>query len=238
MQPEIANQLIELNHQFYQTFAQHFSATRQRLQPGVAQIVDAIPRAASLLDLGCGNGLLALRLADQGYTGTYIGIDTSPNLIEIARSQNLDNAQFLVADVTSTNWDNVLPIDHFDFILSFALMHHIPSKLLRTQFLKKVRGLLTPEGRFVHSNWQFLNSEKLTSRIQPWKKIGLTEEMVDENDYLLDWRHGGEGLRYVHYFTNIELLSLANQTGFKISGMFVSDGASGDLALYQIWETK
>ena len=144
----------------------------------------------------------------------------------------------MVANLASPDWDTGISLHEFDFILCFAVLHHIPSKILRLQFLKKVRALLAPEGRFVHSNWQFLNSEKLTNRIQSWEIIGLRDEMVDENDYLLDWRRGGEGLRYVHYFTNIELLSLATRTGFKISGMFVSDGASGNLALYHIWEPQ
>ncbi|MCB2178723.1 class I SAM-dependent methyltransferase [bacterium] len=238
MQPEIANQLLKLNHQFYQTFAEHFSATRQRLQPGVVRITEALPHTASILDLGCGNGLLASHLAEHGHTGLYVGLDTSPNLIEIARSQEIAKAQFFVSDLTTPDWDAEIPAQQFDFIFCFAVMHHIPSHHMRVDFLKKVRSLIAPDGRFIHSNWQFLNSQKLIERIQPWGAIGLSEEMLDEHDYLLDWRHGGTGLRYVHYYTNMELHRLATQSGFQIKGLFVSDGASGNLAVYHIWEPK
>jgi hypothetical protein len=64
----------------------------------------------------------------------------------------------------------------------------------------------------------------------------LTKEKVDENDYLLDWRRGGEGQRYVHYFSNQELHNLAETTGFQVCGLFTSDGETGKLGLYHIWQ--
>ena len=42
MDAETTQRLIALNHQFYQTFAAHFSATRQRLQPGVLRMLPSI----------------------------------------------------------------------------------------------------------------------------------------------------------------------------------------------------
>jgi redox-sensitive bicupin YhaK (pirin superfamily) len=59
---------------------------------------------------------------------------------------------------------------------------------------------------------------------------------VDENDYLLDWRRGGEGLRYVHHFDEAELNAMATASGFQVREMFRSDGENGQLGLYQIWE--
>ena len=60
----------------------------------------------------------------------------------------------------------------YDIVFCFAVLHHIPSFELRLKILKKVRALLKPEGRFIHSNWQFLTSEKLKARIQPWEACG------------------------------------------------------------------
>ena len=70
-----------------------------------------------------------------------------------------------------------------------AVLHHIPSHEMRVQFLRKVKSLTAKNGRFIHSNWQFLNSPKLTERIQSWGSIGMDDELLDENDYLLDWRN-------------------------------------------------
>lgn len=236
MQPEIAQQLLELNHQFYQTFADDFSETRQRLQPGVIRAVASIPPDASLLDLGCGNGLLAAYLNKHGHQGRFVGIDTSPNLIKFAEQQNLPNTTFFQADLTGTNWTDRLEQDQFNVVVCFAVLHHIPSVPLRIRFLQQVRSLLQPDGVLIHSNWQFLNSPRLSARIQPWEQIGLTDDQVDEHDYLMDWRRGGTGLRYVHYFSSEELHSLASQTDFQLKDEFTSDGASGDLGLYQVWQ--
>jgi hypothetical protein len=101
-----------------------------------------------------------------------------------------------------------------------------------------VRNHLASNGKFILSNWQFLNSAKLWARIQPWERIGLTSADVDAGDYLLDWRRGGEGLRYVHQFKEEELAGLAHESGFEIVASFYSDGEGGKLGLYQVWEIK
>ena len=58
----VIDKLNQLNRQFYQEFARHFSDTRGRLQPGVRTILDQLPGDINALDLGCGNGSLACAL--------------------------------------------------------------------------------------------------------------------------------------------------------------------------------
>jgi len=125
--------------------------------------------------------------------------------------------------------------DTFDIIFSFATLHHIPSNEIRLDILKTIYSLLADDGRFIHSNWQFLNSPRLRGRVQKWSGAGLTESDVDKNDYLLDWRSGGTGLRYVHHFSKAELAELAESSGFEIVETFNSDGKEGNLAVYQEW---
>lgn len=255
------NRLLELNQKFYQTFAQQFSDTRQRLQPGVKQIIAQLPQNANILDLGCGNGELWLSLKQSGYRGHYVGLDNSHELLQIATQregdlfQNLmsesenskptrnsdksaQNTQpkFLQVDLSSPNWSVSVPNSPFDFVLAFAVLHHLPGEDLRQCALHQVHKLLSPIGTFVHSEWQFLNSPRLRARIQPWETIGLTAESVDPGDYLLDWRHGGFGLRYVHHFFADELANLANECSFTVVDSFLSDGENGKLGLYQIWK--
>lgn len=236
MRPETAKKLIKLNHQFYQTFAQAFSATRQRLQPGVNMILDAVPPHAKLLDLGSGNGELAAELAKRDFIGSYVGLDFSEELINISNENKTPNAQFIASSLSEPGWADNLPNAPYDYVFCFAVMHHFPSEVLRLEFLKTVNSLLVPEGRFIHSHWQFLNSPKLTARIQPWSEAGLTDEDVDENDFLLDWRSAGRGLRYVHHYTKPELQMLAAKANFRVSGIFTSDGVGNNLGLYEIWE--
>jgi len=231
------NRLLDLNRQFYQTFALQFSATRQRLQPGVRQVLASLDSAAHVLDLGCGNGELGRELARRAHQGHYVGLDLSAELLSQARKDLPDDSlsTFLQRDLAAPYWDRDLPFSAFDIILAFAVLHHLPGAALRRQVLERVSARLSPKGCFIHSEWQFLHSPRLRARLQPWEKLGLSEADVDPGDYLIDWRQGGLGLRYVHFFTLEELADLARESGFTIGKTFFSDGEGGQLSLYQVW---
>ncbi len=240
MDSSTANLLINLNKQFYQTFASQFSATRERLQPGVIRILDTIPLDANILDLGCGNGELARELGLRGHQGRYLGLDFNVELLDIAREGCLEfpNIAFSQADLSDPNWNSQFTISNsqFNIIVAFAVFHHLPGRELHLQTLKKAHSLLAPDGRLIHSNWQFLNSPRLKARIQPWDSIELQPGQVDPGDYLLDWRRGGHGLRYVHHFGAEELEGLAKESGFSVLEAFHSDGQEGNLGMYQVWQ--
>jgi len=255
-----AQRLLALNRVFYTEHGRDFSATRARLQPGVLRVLDTLRGDESILDLGCGNGELARTLSRRGHRGPYLGLDFSlPLLHEAEREAFGFPVKFMQTDLASLDWHHVVARsaegaakqsptreeialeknfprnDMFDIFFCFATLHHIPSHELRVTILKKVHDLLKPNGLFIHSNWQFLNSPRLRARIQAWDTIGLTAQDVDANDYLLDWKRGGTGLRYVHHFDEAELAELASASGFEIVETFYSDGENKRLGLYQIW---
>jgi SAM-dependent methyltransferase len=234
----IVQRLLDLNRQFYQTFALHFSATRQRLQPGVLRVLPTIQLGDQILDLGCGNGELAKELAARDFHGHYLGLDQTTEFLAEARRKlaNRPNFSFSLADLVSPTWHQDFSNLSFDVILALAILHHIPGDPLRRQILSAARRLLRPAGHFIHSEWQFLNSSRLRDRLQPLEQVGVNANQLDRGDYLLDWRASGQGLRYVHYFSAEELASLADETGFVICETFRSDGEGGKLGLYQIWK--
>jgi tRNA (uracil-5-)-methyltransferase TRM9 len=240
MKKKTVARLLALNKQFYQTFGHEFSSTRLRLQPGVLRMLDSLAGNESILDLGCGNGEIARELMRRGHRGRYTGVDLSPTLLEVARHGWEDApATFLCADLASADWDKEIvasQLQPFDMVTAFATLHHIPGQEMRIILLDKVHALLKTGGRFVHSEWQFMNSEKLKKRIQPWREAGIASEDVDDGDALLDWRSGGRGLRYVHHFNEAELQVLAGASHFRVGVTFYSDGADGRLGLYQVWE--
>jgi tRNA (uracil-5-)-methyltransferase TRM9 len=237
MDSSTAARLIELNREFYTRFGDSFSATRHRLQPGVRRALEMLKGDESILDLGCGNGELARALTKRGHRGLYLGVDFSLPLLREAESQPEGfSARFLQADLTALhNSSFKIHPSSFNIVTAFAVLHHIPSRELRLDILQTVHQLLKPDGKFIHSNWQFLNSEKLKARIQPWETVSVSGSDVDAGDYLLDWRSGGKGLRYIHHFNEEELSELAGMSGFRVSGSFYSDGEGGRLGLYQVW---
>ena len=238
MNTAVAARLIELNHEFYTHFGDSFSATRQRIQPGVRRILETLNGDENILDLGCGNGEFARELAKRKHHGSYLGVDFSLPLLRNAESQPDDfSAKFKQVDLTklSVCSDQISIVGGWSLVTAFAVLHHIPSFELRIDILNTIHRLLKPDGLFIHSNWQFLNSKKLKSRIQDWSKADFSLDDVDANDYLLDWRSGGDGLRYVHHYDENELQELAETTGFEVKDMFYSDGETGDLGLYEVW---
>lgn len=238
MNSAAAVRLIELNREFYTRFGDSFSATRHRIQPGVRRVLEMLKGDEDILDLGCGNGWFARELAECGHRGAYLGVDFSLPLLRDAESiSKTFPAKFMQADVTALeNSSFNLQPSSFDLVTAFATLHHIPSRELRLDFLRTVRQLLKPDGLFIHSNWQFLNSEKLKARIQPWEAAAIDGSEVEPGDYLLDWRSGGSGLRYVHHFDEAELSELARTTGFQVRDVFYSDGETGNLGLYEVWQ--
>ncbi len=78
------------------------------------------------LDVGCGTGRFALRLAERGVE--VDAIDASAEVIEAARSLSpppgtgRPTPRFRQADVTRTD----LPREHYDYVSCLASLHHVP----------------------------------------------------------------------------------------------------------------
>ncbi len=243
MQPEVIKELLRLNREFYRQFALPFSETRHMLQPGVQRVLARIPLLARVLDLGCGNGRLWLGLVQAGFRGDYVGLEWSDELLALAQQSaegvttpGKPKPLFLRADLADAAWSATIPSPPYDVIAAFAVLHHLPGQALRMTLCQTMRQLIASEGFIALSAWQFMRSPRWQARILPWETIGLSEEQLEAGDFLLDWRRGGFGLRYVHLFEEDELCAIATQSRFRVLETFYADGREGNLSIYQIWQ--
>jgi len=239
VRPAVRDELLRVNRAFYQNLALSFAATRPRPQPGVVRALTSIAHEESVLDAGCGHGLAATQLARGGHRGQYLGLDSSERLIEMARKGVLHPwVQFHVADLAEPDWRIRFPAGTdrpFDRLLAFAVLHHLPGDDLRRRVVDDLRSLLSSEGRALVSVWDFRQSARMSRRIVPWDALRLIESDVEPGDALLEWRHEGHGLRYVHHFTSNGLADLARRSGFTVLSEYHSDGEGGRMGLYQVW---
>jgi trans-aconitate methyltransferase len=82
-----------------------------------------------ILDLGCGDGKISVELARRASNGYVIGVDSSSQMIELARkrysSGNFKNLSFMVSNASNLTFEN-----EFDIVFSNAVLHwikdHIP----------------------------------------------------------------------------------------------------------------
>jgi SAM-dependent methyltransferase len=118
----------------------------------------------TILELGCGTGHDAARLAGAGYAVT--AIDLSGEAIGQARARFGSVARFMVADMTQRL---AFPDGGFDAVMSNVAMHMFPDGVTRAVFAE-VGRLVRPDGLFVfHVN--ALEDRPLRARWQPAREL-------------------------------------------------------------------
>jgi SAM-dependent methyltransferase len=142
----------------------------------------------TILELGCGTGNDAARLAGDGYLVT--AIDLSGEAIGQAKAKFGSTARFIVADMTQRL---PFPDGGFDAVMSNVAMHMFPDGVTRALFAE-VGRLVRPEGLFVfHVN--ALEDRPLRARCLPAREL--------EPDYVAE-----ESGQTMHFFSEAYLREL------------------------------
>jgi len=114
---------VEFDGQRYRQTSAHQKEWGSRLISELALRGDE-----SILDIGCGDGILTAQLADRVHRGNVTGIDASVGMIETARTNQRPNLSFVRLDINATEYSAA-----FDLVFSNATLHWIKdhTKLLR-----------------------------------------------------------------------------------------------------------
>ena len=147
--------------------------------------------ARTILELGCGTGNDAARLAAEGYSVT--AVDVSGEAIGQAEAKFGSLARFLVADITQPL---AFPDGSFDAVMSNVAMHMFPDGV--------TRALFAQVGRLVHAGGLFLlhvnalEDRPLRARRLPAREL--------EPDYVVE-----ESGQTMHFFSEAYLHELLGE---------------------------
>ena len=183
--------------QTYDEIGPSFSATRQKLSPEVISLLPNLESNASVLDLGCGNGVLLTALPN---TITYTGLDFSAVLIkEATLTTGFDPvAKFILADILDQSvWDS---LPQFDFIAALAVFHHLPTPDDRIKLLRNIKQHLNSTGTCLISTWR-LDQSKFDRFRTDSKHLSIPFHSGPSRDF--------------YSFTAGELTKLAQQADFS-----------------------
>jgi 2-polyprenyl-3-methyl-5-hydroxy-6-metoxy-1,4-benzoquinol methylase len=132
----------------------------KRLSLAVSFIVKNITPNSTILDFGCGTGVVSFDLAKRGFNLISIDLDLSP--LELLKSKisypsniNFVEDNFLTMDFQSQKFEAIIALD---------VLEHIPLEIL-PEYLKKFDLLLKPNGFIIVSgpseNWLYKLGRKI-----------------------------------------------------------------------------
>lgn len=245
MNPDTAQLLLSQNKKTYNSIAQNFSQTRNRIWPELDFFIkNYIKDGYDILDVGCGNGRLLGAISENFNNFNYAGIDISEKLIGEASKQFANSKyspKFSVNDILNLPPDFISG-NKFDAVVSIAVLNHIPSKEFRQLALENIFKLLKPNGYLLMTNWNLWNisSKKSWWRLKypafssgsifsPHRReniaehtsqstlgyCGGTQEKLDFKDIITYWGQEKFPL-YYHGFTKNEINKLLQKNGFRV----------------------
>lgn len=124
-----------------------------------------------ILDLGCGDGILAARLMEPGCE--VVGIDASPDMVSAARQRGVDARLLDAIDLASTTGLH----GHFDAVFSNAALHWMHPM---ESVVRGIALVLKPGGRLVAELGGKGNIDRIrTALYQALEGRGISGRQVD-----------------------------------------------------------
>ena len=190
-----------------------------------------------ILDLGCGPGLYAERLAESGHRVT--GVDFSETSIEYASNRagimklNID---YLCKDYLTLDFK-----EKFDIVLLIFTDFGVLVPLEREKLLANIHMALKPDGTFIFDVVNTKNSDQKFQEKKNWtfetcgfwkdspyleltngfnypdEKVFLQQHIIiDQTEKIKTYRF------WTHYFENADILKILTNSGFSNTASFES----------------
>lgn len=192
-------------------------ADQKRLRFIINNIKQHIPADGTVLDVGCGNGVISRALGKEGFR--VRGIDVSEKTIETARQQStLPNVQFDCVSAEALTLEQ----EKYDAIVCSEVLEHLdnPSNLLESLYKTlKTHGVLivtVPNGQGPRE--AFITRPMLRLRNNQgwlWKKALTFKQKLGYNGTTV--QSDADNLDHVQFFTKKDLEKLSQSNHFVIT---------------------
>lgn len=206
-----SQKIINKVREDYNLIAKEWDLSRNRFSNLKVSLITDINSGDKVLDLGCGNAFLLPLILDKG--ARYVGFDLSEKLIEISKNKyekEIENgqAEFVIGQATELPFKD----DEFDFVISFAVLHHIPSRELQEKYFQEIKRVLKSNAKVKISVWNLFSE-------WPNKRFDIESQLAGKKsgDAIVPWKATSGKIveRYIYQFSKEELFSLAERAGFK-----------------------
>lgn len=154
-----------------QAWAQRWETQQAGHVPGreevFALMLDVVERLVGeptrVLDLGCGPGSLAGRVARRFPDAEVVAVDADPVMLELGRRTLGDRVRWVEADLSGDGWAGTVGGPVFDAAVSSTALHWLPAERLGG-FARTLAGVLRPGAVFLDFD-TLLADERTTPRL-------------------------------------------------------------------------
>lgn len=179
-------------------------------------------RRANVLDVGCGQGRIALPLAAWFTQGRVIGVDLIPGVIERAahhaEERGLTNVEFVCAD--ALEFLRSIPDSSVDMALMTEVTFFMPKY---REVIRDIARVLKPESLFFASFRSQYFDLLQSVRSRDWQSARLVRDAREG--------HWGGGNTWFSWHTAQDIRQLLSEAGFtdvKVRGIGIASGIEDD----------
>jgi methionine biosynthesis protein MetW len=185
-----------------------YRATEEENRRAILQTLEPRP-GGLLLDLGCGDGAVTMRVAERAGVAHASGVELIEHLADAARGRGVE--------VVGADLNARLPFDDgsFDVVHSNQVIEHLWNT---DNFLREIRRLLKSDGYAVVSTNNLASWHNVASLVMGWQPppCHASDELIVGNPVgLREGVGGARGQMHLRIFTGRALAGVAAHHGLR-----------------------